>query len=1190
MCLSFHISTVAGVLVWFPTTARTSRTFTSFPLELTNLFPHNFCRLKDQVDTKLDNLSSKTFNLVLGFQNTRSWIFYQVLLFFIILSFTGFERNRPNVLLGLAVCQKPKPPEVLKEEVDGTRLKTKITVESSESGFPSTKTITAGEKPYDCQPYDPEIPFCTTPPGSPDSSSSGSVSSPSDLAHTVLSIIKAPHAGSSNPITDSTPSVSTDKNPLQTILKTLFRKKEEPPDNTVEVPKQSPSVDKKPSVPNISEVDVIVQKYGNCSTVAPIDKSEISKDDDRPYDPEEEYDPEVEYGMLNQTSTIPSKKAVDDDDDDRPYDPEEYDPAKGYDSPMSPVRTFDGKTVTQRSAVEDDVAYDPEDSTFFEEMQADLTGNSGGTRGTGGTEVLTEQQRMLLELNKQIEEQKRQLEEQEEALSRQRAAAGMSMAHFSVSDALLSPPRTSYLSQCDLLQLVEKQNMDTASTERTVKPVINERRDPRQKREARSVENNPVDSELDKKHTSSRSSKSETIPPLTTDMQTSRQGTSVSVENKTNTEKSTKTPPTEKVDQTLSTDKSNLKDLTKTDPHTRSKSLTVTTEKSGDTRRHSHHHRSRQESRRISRGNSRDVSPRKRRRSGDKHEAKPSQTSSASVKKSDYDKHDREQFEHRETNISFSRQKGREQGRERRESPREFEPKSEGPQRGCSSHAKQAELVPEDRPVPEDRFWDRGPGQNSTPRGPPSRQFSDPNCLTPHNFDKPFHSNQCDGPRPSMHRPGPRGPFGRPPHVPFENRGPRPPRLGPPGPPFRQFNMSCGPGMPNVDEPWRTNDNNDFDGCRPFHDNDRPVPPHMFRENQSDFSFSGPPSEQPGMHRGGDLEWGAQRPNFTPNRFDEQHGHNTPERTGPEFCGSGPSENFRNREMVKHRRASCPDPPDRSSDPRAPLQRFPKSGSPLHRQAFEEQSPHYLEHHGPRDCPPRGPTLGPFLENKGQPGLGLDKPDNQSDTPPRRHSGPLLPTPPGGPIGLFNPIMQRPPQGPENPWLPQNPAGRIGGFDREGSGSDNIRIGPGHLEERYQQNPRENKEPSHEHTREHSEERRMSEGGMPRERDRRPWPREQGWKRDLSRERGVDKGRDGDTGESDGETRRPKGGRDHSFDRRDEKRARMRDRDRDSYSSSQEDRNQSFHERTRGRGQKGGRFKGFGRKRSRGRERNRERS
>ena len=1102
-----------------------------------------------------------------------------------ILSFTGFEKNRPNLLLGLAICQKPKTPEALAEEANEKRSKTKIASESSNGGFPTAKTASTSVKPNDWQPYDPEIPISTTPPGSPESSSSGSVSSPSDLANTVLSIIKAPAAVGSNPISDSAP--STNNNPLQTILKTLFGKKGEPSGNTMDSPEQSASVDIKPSAPTTANVDLIVQKYGHISKDVPIEKSEISKDDDRPYDPEEEYDPEVEYGMLNKTSTIPVMKEEVDNEDDRPYDPEEYDPAMGYgtDNPMSPVKTSEDKTVVQQPTIEDDVAYDPEDSTFFEEMQADIVGISGGS---SGTVVLSEQQRMLLELNQQIEEQKRQLEKQEEALSWQRAAAGMSMAHFSVSDALLSPPRTSYLSQCDLLQLAEKQSTNTVDL-----PIINKRRDPRQKREARCVENNlQLDTEQGNKSTLLESSKSESILPekssLITDKQTSKQGSPVSTENrKINTEKTNpKTPPPEKVAKILSDDKSCVK-VSKTETHTKAKSLkTETPEKSDEAPRHSRHHRSHRELHRRSRGDSQDLSLRKRQRTGDSHGVRPSQLSSVNVKQTDNDKHHhREPFEHKGQNSSFNKQTSRR--KQRWESPREFETGSEMAQRGASfsHHGEQGE------PAPEDQFKERGPCQNTRPRGPPSGQFSDYDSQTQHSFDRPFHSNQYDGPHPAPHRPGPRGPFGQPPRGAFENRGPRTPRSGPRGPPFRPFDVSLGPRMPQVDAPWRSNNNSDFDTGRSFNENDEPVPPYMFRENQGDFSYSGAPTEQSEIHRGEDLERGMQRTHFTPpNRFNEQSEHNTLGGTsGPDFCRSGQNEDFQSRQMVKNRRASFPDPPDTSSNPRAPQ----------HRHTFEEQSPPYpLDYQSPRNCPPFSRpivhTSGQFIEGKGQSSLGLDKPDHQFDAPPRRHSGPLLPTPPGGPTGLFNPTMHHPPSQ-ENPWPPQNSSGRRGvGFEREASGSDHAGIGQDHFEEGYQQNHRESEDPStylsHEYIREQSEERRMSDGGLSRQRQRRPWPREQGWKRGLSSGRGGDQYKEGDTGESEGETRRARGGRDRGFDKRDAKRARTsnRDRDRDSHSSGQEDRNQSFHEITGGREQNDGRFKGFGRKRIRGRERNRE--
>ncbi len=83
---------------------------------------------------------------------------------------------------------------------------------------------------------------------------------------------------------------------------------------------------------------------------------------------------------------------------------------------------------------------------MFEEMQNYLTSNAIPHKSTvcennASVTTLSEQQRILEELNRQIEEQKRQLEEQTENLRLQKEAIGVSMAHFSVSKALMSPTR-----------------------------------------------------------------------------------------------------------------------------------------------------------------------------------------------------------------------------------------------------------------------------------------------------------------------------------------------------------------------------------------------------------------------------------------------------------------------------------------------------------------------------------------------------------------------------------------------------------------------------------------------------------------------------------------------------------------------------------------------------------------------------
>lgn len=322
------------------------------------------------------------------------------------------------------------------------------------------------------QPYDPETPANTSPPDSPscpgspsESSCSGSVAIPSVLTSVM---VKPPVSSSatavttratSNRIPDQNPTASGEKTPLQTILNSLFSTKK-----TVSlIPTDGTSAKKTGSVntPACSQVsgpmvDPIVQQYGQKLKVKEVQEEE--NDLDRPYDPEEEY-PVIGY------------KKVD----------------------LQSIEKNEASELATPCSVDDDVAYDPEDETIFADIQGSthtkphiqtqISDSSGGptpvstqavtapsasTSMHTSTEViqnlpmgtvvvsaatLTEQQRMLEELNKQIEEQKRQLKEQEEALRQQREAVGMFMAHFSVSDSLMSPPQKSLpLSQLSSLQ------------------------------------------------------------------------------------------------------------------------------------------------------------------------------------------------------------------------------------------------------------------------------------------------------------------------------------------------------------------------------------------------------------------------------------------------------------------------------------------------------------------------------------------------------------------------------------------------------------------------------------------------------------------------------------------------------------------------------------------------------------------
>ncbi|XP_061114187.1 death-inducer obliterator 1-like isoform X2 [Conger conger] len=490
----------------------------------------------------------------------------------------GLETNHPNLLLGLAICQKPKCSGVLQGEDDEEKCSRFQTGHSDATGLPSLPVLPSADINQDKKRmYNPEILIGTTPPGSPSSVSSSDSSSSSFSASLLLHQLKP--VKTSAPITtnsgkeSSSPTTDSPITPLQTILKTLFGKN-----------KLDSHASLSPSEQNLVKMEVspthmldpIVQKFGqiseekvkedednrpNCpkqefNLGVKEDEGDRSYDpekefnpgmscqveddeDDRPYDPEEEYNPGMDYGVdeadrpydpeeeYNPGMSCGVEKddrpydpeeeynpgmssGVEDNEDGRPYDPEEeYNQGMGYgieddedERPYDPEEEYNQgmgygleSVLTSKSSKafsDDEVAYDPEDETIFEEVKGNVTDSPhqikeqiSSTIDVSGSEflTLTEQQKMLEELNKQIEEQERQLAEQEEALRQQRAAVGVSLAHFSVSDALMSPPLKPLLRSSELLQLSRKEELPKTPTA----PVINQRRDPRQSKDPQQV-------------------------------------------------------------------------------------------------------------------------------------------------------------------------------------------------------------------------------------------------------------------------------------------------------------------------------------------------------------------------------------------------------------------------------------------------------------------------------------------------------------------------------------------------------------------------------------------------------------------------------------------------------------------------------------------------------------------------------
>ncbi|XP_016110898.1 LOW QUALITY PROTEIN: death-inducer obliterator 1 [Sinocyclocheilus grahami] len=347
----------------------------------------------------------------------------------------GLEQNHPNLLIGLAVCQKPKRPEGLPQDVGEKNSRSLMCSDGKGTSNPTSLNDPGQHSIKAC---DADIFLDSNPAGSlpsvglPDPScSASSLCAPSSL----------PSVSNPTPSVTVGPSKdSTSTTPLQTILNTLFGQKKQPSDVT--------------ECKIISLTDTVQICQQTCK-----DDDAMILGDDRPYDPEE-YDPACSNGAMGSFSPVLEPKVLepkgpsavaDDDDDDRPYDPEEEYSAVGDTVRNNTPKASEAKHMEETSTFTSDIAYDPEDETMFEEMQSYLTSNAIPHKSTfcennmshykDNTSVTTfsEQQKILEELNRQIEEQKRQLEEQTETLRLQKEAIGVSMAHFSVSKALMSP-------------------------------------------------------------------------------------------------------------------------------------------------------------------------------------------------------------------------------------------------------------------------------------------------------------------------------------------------------------------------------------------------------------------------------------------------------------------------------------------------------------------------------------------------------------------------------------------------------------------------------------------------------------------------------------------------------------------------------------------------------------------------------
>ncbi|XP_036179430.1 death-inducer obliterator 1 isoform X2 [Myotis myotis] len=352
----------------------------------------------------------------------------------------GLESPRPNIILGLVICQKMKRPSNAgdSDKTEEKRARLQTPEETDVAAYPKVPPASQAEKkPPKYQHSSGDTAVSTTPPGSPPP--------PPPLpeppaSSSVLKILSSLKPGATNTVTVPTApaavtgaasSASKSASPLEHILQTLFGKKKSFDPLAVEsvesasTSRPDPKAKAECELPAVPLLDPIVQQFGQLSKEKVLEEEE----DDRPYDPEEEYGP------------------------DRAFETQLGDRGKRHDVEKA-------SETTER----EEVAYDPEDETILEEakvaiddlpnrMCADVRGSAerpAGFAADMAAPSLVEQQQMIEELNKQIEEQKRQVEEQEEALRQQRAAVGASMAHFSVSDALMSPPPKSSLPKAEL--------------------------------------------------------------------------------------------------------------------------------------------------------------------------------------------------------------------------------------------------------------------------------------------------------------------------------------------------------------------------------------------------------------------------------------------------------------------------------------------------------------------------------------------------------------------------------------------------------------------------------------------------------------------------------------------------------------------------------------------------------------------
>ncbi|KAM7423262.1 hypothetical protein PAMA_011013 [Pampus argenteus] len=348
----------------------------------------------------------------------------------------GLEPARPNLLLGLLICQKDRKRAGAPLETEEKRSKTQ-TKDTDDTGLPKPPSSVKADR---SARQSLEIPFSTTPPGSPPPSSSETSSSTATTSSvlSLLSSVKVPATstttGKDSPSSSSSvASSAAAATPLQTILNTLFGKKKHDSEASNSPSDQGGEL----SVPPVTMLDPIVQQFAQISKEKPIEEDE----DDRPYDPEEEYDP-----------------------------------SRGYNVPKKPVDIISKPEISKQPEVVqsegDDVAYDPEDDSIFDDVKPVVPAQT-----KSANECITNPQKILESL-KQIGDQTFQKPGEP-----QTSSTGTPGASLTLADTLLTQPTKSLLASSQLLQLGKKVEELVKSS--SVAPLIDQRRDPRQSRDPR---------------------------------------------------------------------------------------------------------------------------------------------------------------------------------------------------------------------------------------------------------------------------------------------------------------------------------------------------------------------------------------------------------------------------------------------------------------------------------------------------------------------------------------------------------------------------------------------------------------------------------------------------------------------------------------------------------------------------------